>query len=195
MTNTITPSERVPNPAHFLNQIALEYECDPYKLRLLSVLEDFFSYANLQQHLAMFDQFCMAAMQQEYAWKQGSPGNALFYAERLELLLEATYLLRLHPAPKQLKKAKRKMHRITDELPMHLSAGEYLKPRKFVDVFFMYASLPKWKKMLHAFMRNAISNGSVIDELPPDELLPFASYIKKLISAAYRITLLGKKTV
>lgn len=192
--NNNTASHKRVDHAHFLNRVALEYECNPHKLHLLSVLKDFFNYANVPHHLDMFDKLCIAAMHQQYTWNGGSPGNGLFYAERLEMLIEAAYLLHKHRGSKPRKKAKHKADRVAaNELPMYLSSSEYLQPFTFLDSFFAHATLQRWKKMLNGFMSNALSNSSVTEELAPEELLPFVCYMKKLICAAYRITLLHKK--
>lgn len=128
----------------FLNRIAIIYKGNPLKVPPLQVIKDFFTYAQPAEHLKAFDEFCLAALSDQYSWRRGSPGNALYYSEQLELLIEAAYLLYQKPQPKD------KYHELLCET---------------LQSFFNYASLAKWKKRHHAFTHAALSKSSVADEL------------------------------
>lgn len=193
MNTTSAPSQREPGTDHFLNRLALEYESDPRKLALLPVIADFFNYADLHEHMELFDQFCIASMQECYTWKSSCPANGIFYGERLELLIEVAYLLQVQRTWKPSKKKKHIKQRVgIEDFPMYLTGSEYLHPMNVVDGFFAHADLRKWKKMLSAFICNALSSSSVVVELPAEDLLPFAGYMRKLICAAHRITALTR---
>ena len=147
-------------PGCFLNRIAITYKGNPLKVPPLQVLKDFFSYAKPAEHAKAFDAFCLAALSDQYSWHRGSPGNALYYSERLELLIEAAYLLYQKPQPKN------KRYEVLLEM---------------LQSFFRYASLMKWKKRHYAFTHAALSNSSVADELSAKVIYEHTNYLKQLI--------------
>ncbi|MGE9310645.1 hypothetical protein ACLOAU_03340 [Niabella sp. CJ426] len=156
----------------YLNRIAITYKGNPLKVSSLQVLKDFFTYAQPAEHLKAFDEFCLAALHDQYRWRRGSPGNALYYSEQLELLIEAAYLLYRQPSPK-------KEH---DELLM-----------KTLNDFFLHASLRQWKNRHLAFTHAALSKSSVADELPATVVYRHTAYIKQLLmSAAIVVSAIGK---
>ncbi|MCH5716903.1 hypothetical protein [Niabella hibiscisoli] len=110
---------------HFhLIRIEATYKGNPLKASPIGILQEFFNYATAAEHAKAFDEFCLAALSNQYSWRRGSPGNALFYSEQLELLIEAAYLLHQQP---ELKGRRFKMLRDT------------------LQSFFNYASLANWK--------------------------------------------------
>ncbi|WP_460684206.1 hypothetical protein [Niabella aquatica] len=147
----------------FLNRIAITYHCHPLKASPLQILKDFFTYAPPAYHLKAFDEFCLAALHDSYCWHRGSPGNALYYSEQLELLIEAAYLLYWKP------------HRYKVRFKEHAA---------FLHTFFSYASPGEWKKRHHAFTSAAISKSSVADELAAAVIYEHTAYLKKLVTVA-----------
>ena len=147
----------------YLNRIAIAYNCNPLKVPPLQVIKDFFTYAQPAEHLKAFDEFCLAALHDQYRWRRGSPGNVLYYSEQLELLIEAAYLLHQKPHSKD------KLDKVLIET---------------LRSFFNYASLAKWKKRHHAFMHAALSKSSVADELSPVIIYKCTAFLKKLIIVA-----------
>ncbi len=154
----------------FLNRIAITYKCNPLKVPPLQVIKNFFTYVQPAEHLKAFDEFCLAALSDQYSWRRGSPGNALYYSEQLELLIEAAYLLYQKPQPKD-----KRHERLLETL----------------QSFFNYASLAKWKKRHHAFVYAALSKSSVADELPAVTIFRHIAFLKKLIMHAATIALAG----
>ncbi len=175
-------------PGHLLNQLAYKYQCHPCKLNPNKVIEKLFKENPPQELATAIDQFCIAALTEGYAWRQGSPANALHFSKNIELLIEVAYLLHQqghkttinHKLPDQLKLP-------SCMLPMPLNAAEYLQPQLFLSRFFQYQSIHQWKKLLTCFAENALGSGSVAEELPGPELLQFCLYLKKLVFAVYGI--------
>ncbi len=147
----------------YLNRIAITYKGNPLKVPPLQVIKDFFTYAKPAEHIKAFDAFCLAALHDQYRWRRGSPGNALYYSEQLELLIEAACLLYQKPEHK---------------------GGRYKMLRETLQYFFNYASLMKWKKRHHAFTHAALSKNSVADELSPVIIYKYTAFLKKLIIVA-----------
>lgn len=152
----------------YLNRIAITYKGNPLKVSSLQVLKDFFTYAQPAEHIKAFDEFCLAALHDQYRWRRGSPGNALYYSEQLELLIEAAYLLHQKPHSKD------KLDKVLIET---------------LRSFFNYASLAKWKKRHHAFMHAALSKSSVADELSPVIIYMHTAHLKKLMADIATIVL------
>lgn len=154
----------------FLNRIAITYKGNPLKVPPLQVIKDFFTYAQPAEHIKAFDEFCLAALYDQYRWRRGSPGNALYYSEQLELLIEAAYLLY------QESQSKDKLDKVLIET---------------LQFFFNYASLAKWKKRHHAFTHAVLSKSSVADELSAITIFRHIDFLKKLIMQAATIALTG----
>jgi hypothetical protein len=173
---------------HWLSQLAYKYQCHPLRLNCKKVIKELFRENPPQELATAIDQFCIAALTEGYAWRQGSPANALHLSKNIELLMEVAYLLHQknnkakidHKVPDQLKLP-------SGLLPMPLSATEYNQPQLFLSRFFQYQSLPQWKQLLACFTENALGNGSVAEELPGPGLLRFNEYLKKLVYAVYQI--------
>ncbi|MGN7787288.1 hypothetical protein ACTJIJ_22330 [Niabella sp. 22666] len=175
-------------PEHWLSQLVYQYQCHPLQLNTKKVIKDLFNENPPQDLVAAIDQFCIAALTEGYAWRQGSPGNALHLSKNIELLIEVAYLL--HRKSHQHKTNHQPLHRLQIQvglLPMPLTAAEYCAPQLFLSSFFKYQSLSRWKRLLVCFTENAIGNGSVAEELPGPELLYFNGYLKKLVYAVDRI--------
>ncbi len=150
-----------------LTRIAATHKGNPLKASPLGILQKFFSYAKPAEQVKAFDAFCRAALKDQYCWRRGSPGNALHYAEQLEGLIEAAYLLYQHRRTYQPK------------LQQHQAeALQYLK------VFFGKASPGKWKKRLHIFTSAALSHQSAADEMSAIAVYLFTTHIKQLLQVA-----------
>ena len=171
----------------FLNRIAAEYKCNPMKTDPLEVLKEFFEFSEPKEQLKAFDEFCVAALTNHYNWERGSPGNRLFYGERLELLVEAAYLISVKTGKyqKQIVKPTKDTFSVK-QFPMPLTTKEYVRPFDFLESFFKHAPISSWKRWLSDFTSSAISNGSVSDEMDGVEIFWFVHYMKKLIYATSR---------
>ncbi len=174
------------SPEHWLSQLAYKYQCHPLKLNLNKVIEELFKENPPQEIVTAIDEFCIAALTDGYAWRQGSPANALHLSKNIELLMELAYLLhQKNNATKIYNKIPGQLKLTSGLLPMPLSAAEYGQPQLFLSSFFEYKSLLQWKQLLTCFTENAIGSGSVAEELPGPELLHFNLYLKKLVYAVY----------
>lgn len=159
-----------------LNRTEATYKGNPLKASPIAVLEEFFNYASPAEHARAFDEFCRAALKEQYCWRRGSPGNALYYAEQLEGLIEAAYLLYKD----------RHLYR-TKTLPASLADAEYVDAIQYLKTFFKQASPAKWKKRLHIFTRAALSHQSVADDMKPVAIYTFITHLQQLLSAAAAI--------
>lgn len=164
----------------YLTRIAATYKGNPLKVSPLLVLQDFFNYAQPEEHVKAFDAFCKAALKEKYSWHRGSPANALHYAGQLELLIEAAYLLYVKPR----QHATRFKMSATEQPVMNDDhAGKY----DFLSGFFTQASLQKWKRWLHYFTHAAIADSSVADEIRAVHVYIFTDHIKQLLHLATTI--------
>ncbi|ANH82468.1 hypothetical protein A8C56_17165 [Niabella ginsenosidivorans] len=172
----------------FLNALALKYRRHPAAIDPLTVLPDLFDFSPPQEQALFLEKFCTAALTNTYAWKEGSPAQALDYGRELEMLVEVAWLL----YKKGNNSTKKQCHTLpgVKELPMPLTAAEYRQPQLYLQQFFADAPLRKWKLLIAAFTVNAISNESVADELPGKDLPAFAISVNKLIYTIYRVAVL-----
>lgn len=173
----------------FLNRIALHCNCNPLIANPIKVLKDLFSFGDAAAQTAAFDDFCMAALKDHYDWKNGSPANGLFYGERLELLIEAAYLIHSKAGKYRVKKRRAATISITS-IPVFLTNAEFQDPLTFFEKFFTLAAIAHWKKLLNAFTNAAISNSGVSDDVELPEVFLFSTNIKKLFHAAARLVAL-----
>ncbi len=169
---------------HFLNlnRIAATCKGNPLKASPIGIIQEFFNYATPAEHAKAFDEFCRAALKQKYGWHRGSPGNALHYAEQLEELIEAAYLLhkdrRLYRVKQQIMIESQQLLSVVQHTAEYVDALHYLK------IFFSRAPLRKWKKWLHVFTMAALSHQSAADEMSPVAIYRFTSHIKQLLQMA-----------
>jgi len=77
----------------FLNRIALETMEDPTTVDPQYILQRIFEFAEPPELIELFDQFCICAMNEQYSWNEGGPGNLLFVCEQIEMFVEACSLL------------------------------------------------------------------------------------------------------
>ena len=174
-------------PEHWLSQLTQKYQCHPLRINLKKVITELFQENPPQELVTAFNRFCIAALTEGYAWRQGSPANALHLVKNIELLIELAYLL--HQKSKTIinKKLPDQLKLPSGLLPMPLSAEEYCQPHLFLSRFFQYQSLQQWKQLLACFTENALGGGSVAEEFPGPELLQFNGYLKKLVYAVNNI--------
>jgi len=177
-----------PHPSCFMNRLAMEEMADPLHLDPLPVLENIFGFAGFEELIEMFQQFCTSAMAEKYHWKEGSPGNLLFITEKMETLIEVSYLLcRRWPAklPKKIKPRGKDADNCP--FPTRLGSRERKQPLRVLKVFFKERSLPEWKQSLQTWREAALSNHSVLEDTDPLDIFPFARNMEKLIEASWRI--------
>lgn len=187
INKTTMQQPNTPPDQYFLNRLAMEAQGDPAETNPFCKLRHVFEYATVQEMWQQLNLICSAAMNEEYVWETGSPGNCLYYFYRLELLIECCYLVKIRTPSKTFKRKKSYIPQKlpVKMLPIPLTASEFRYPMQVIESFFRHASLPEWKRQLLVWIENALSRSSVKDELPPETLFPFAEHLRKLMYAAY----------
>ncbi|HVZ56021.1 MAG TPA: hypothetical protein VG870_05130 [Chitinophagaceae bacterium] len=186
--NRCSADTQAPLETYFLNRLALDKMMAPRAINLYQVLEEVYAFAEVPTLQDFLDQFCEAAVSEKYGWKQGSPGNLLYFAEILEFLVEVGYLLNRQTSPKSWNLTKRDVSTLPGSaLPVRLTSQEYRQPRLVLRQFFRAASLPAWKLTLHNWLESALSNFSIVENTEPAGLLAFRRYFEKLVEAGYLI--------
>ncbi|MEP7279937.1 MAG: hypothetical protein ABI813_14905 [Bacteroidota bacterium] len=184
----------------YLNRLALSMDdtnhIDPYW-----VITDFFCFGSLAEMKERLEKTCKAALVEKYNWKQGCPGNLLYFYERLEKLVEACFLITSSSKYKNrlVKKAKQgKLKEIESNplLPCSLSAAELNDPLSVLQSFFQFHDLKRWKQDIYAWMEAGLSDFTVLENIAPKNLITYHHHLQKLLDACWYINLLvnSKKT-
>jgi hypothetical protein len=180
----------------YLNRLALAIDgdaIDPYK-----IIKDFFYSGSITDTKDLFMETCRAALSEKYSWKEGSPGNLLYFYESLELLVEACFLV--FTSKKHKKKWAKKIKRASGNkslphphLPCSISADEMTDPFAVIKSFFELYSLKQWKQWLYAWMEAGLSDYTVLDSIESKDLLPYYNQLQRLMDASWCISLQFKK--
>lgn len=178
-------------PGYFLNRIALDKmvnseSADPY-----NVIKDVFSFAQPDELHELFSNFCTAALADKYAWTDGSPSNLLVVSEKLELLIEAGYLISKEQKKKPLRKPGKKP--VASGHIKSLSETERENPRQVIEEFFSSLSLAEWKRLLRSWTEAGLSRYTILDEVEAESVPLFCRQIEKLIAAAYAVSFRGSR--
>jgi hypothetical protein len=177
---------------HCLNRLALTGMKDPDKINPNLILREFCDFEELAEMKKLFHDSCQAALSVRYTWKDGSPGRLLYFHEQLEILVEACFLIYHKKGFKKrvLKRSKsagsKKLIKYPN-LPCSLTLEENMNPLVVIKDFFDQSNLLEWKRSLHAWMEAALSNFSVLENINPEDLLPYRVGIEKILEACYRI--------
>lgn len=147
------------NPRYFLNRLALEHSADSLLLDPHTIIKQLFAARPFPAAHEMFEDFCEAAVAPAYCWKD-TPGKLIAFAEALEQLIEACFLLRRSRAP---------------------IMAEHTKA---LQRFFSAYSLPEWKRILHEWTQAALSACSVAEIGKPCEMIPFVTGMEELLGTA-----------
>ncbi|GAC1425257.1 MAG: hypothetical protein NVSMB7_01530 [Chitinophagaceae bacterium] len=176
------------NNHQYLNRLALttgnNEVIDPY-----SIIKDFFHFGNLAEMKNFFKEACRAALAEKYSWEQGSPGNLLYFYERLEKLVEACFII--FSSKKHKTKLSKKILN-NPNLPCSLSADEIQDPFSVIQSFFELQTIKKWKQDLYAWMEAGLSNYTVLDSIEASDILPYHYHLQKLLDASWYISLRHK---
>src|ERR1700722_19480185 len=168
----------------FLNRIALEEMINPYSIDPYYILNDIFNSDHFGAMQDLFRHFCEAGLAEEFSWKEGSPGNLLYFSERLEQLIEACFIIHSSGKIRKGGKVFKKTKQINKALlPIRLSEMELDKPFIILDAFFAHNSLPEWKESLHRWTKACLSQYSVAESDDAEGMLSLYQHIEKLIPA------------
>ena len=179
---------------HCLNRLALTEIKNPDKINPYVIIRQFYDFEELAEMKKLFQDSCKAALSSKYTWENGSPGNLLYFYDQLEILVEACFLIYNNDEFRKrvLKKVKstknKKMTRYPD-FPCSLTLEEYMNPLIVIRDFFDHHNLLEWKRSIHSWMEAALSNFSILENINPEDLLPYCYSIDKLMEASYRIVL------
>ena len=178
----------------FLNRIALEEMINPYSIDPYYILNDIFNSDHFGAMQDLFRHFCEAGLAEEFSWKEGSPGNLLYFSERLEQLIEACFIIHSSGKIRKGGKVFKKTKQINKALlPIRLSEMELDKPFIILDAFFAHNSLPEWKEALHRWTEAGLSKYSVAESAGAEGILSFYQHIEKLIEASNWIAIRLRK--
>lgn len=150
----------------------------------------------------------LAAVYIKKNWKDESPGNLLYFYERIIRLIEAVWLINQidnseraanissSHDPEQIQITDtdlycRPMHKkyAWDIFPRSLSRKEFVNPYKVFSKFFQFRTLPEWREGLHNILHISLINanlnalGEVID------VLSLKKFIGKMIDACHLISI------
>lgn len=158
------------------------------------VIKDFFQVAGIIEMKKMFNGTCRSALTENYSWHQGCPGNLLYFYERLEMLVEACFLIdknkkRKRKINRKLKLLFRKKDLQDAVLPSALSATEISDPFVVIQSFFECYTLRQWKKALYAWMEAGLSDFNVLENIEPPSILVYHLQIQKLMDACWYINM------
>ena len=78
---------------YFLNRIALEEMTNVDDINPINALHRIFNFATLPQMMELLRDFSSAAMENQFDCKKSDPGSLLYFANRLEEMIEACFLL------------------------------------------------------------------------------------------------------
>jgi hypothetical protein len=170
------PSPVITDKRYFLNRIALEHDGDPLSLDPYWVLQQLYKDISLEEMQELFAEFCEAAIAPAYTWREKTPGSLLRFAEELEQMIEACFLL--------LSWMK------TDNTVSKKSIGTSAQT---IRQFFKTRNLPGWKSWLHRWTASALSSRSVAELVAAEELVPFVQWMEKLLVAAEVLSRENKK--
>lgn len=182
---------------HCLNRLMLTEKKNPDEINPYDILREFCDFEDLPEMKKLYRKSCKAALSGKYSWKEGSPGNLLYFFEQLEGLVEACFLIYNKKGFKKqvLKRAVTQSGKkaVIPELPCSLSLEEYMNPLIVIEDFFDKQSLFDRKRALHSWMEAGLSDFSVLENIKSDELLPYRDGMEKLLEASYRIVLSTNK--
>jgi hypothetical protein len=175
---------------HYLNRLALTTADDTDAIDPYNIIKDFFYSGNITEMKDLFMETCRAALSEKYSWKEGSPGNLLYFYERLEMLVEACFLI--CTSKKHRNKLSKKTRRMAKKafarhlyLPCSLSKSEISDPLPVIKSFFEFHSLKQWKQHLYAWMEAGLSNYTVLDSMAAEDILPYHYHIQRLMEACW----------
>ena len=180
---------------------------DPYK-----VIENFFSFAPVEQHRKYIYSMLTAAYSEDY-WRKSDPGELLLFQQNMIDLIKATYLF----ASGEKKSIRKKMAVVekgdVDQMidpatyfgrhqgnamwaffPRYLSRKEFINPYLAVEKFFDFRSLDRWLTEFKELINYALSpygNESALEF----DYLKINNLLQKLNEASHLIHVRVNKPV
>jgi hypothetical protein len=172
---------------------------EPYR-----VIEDFFSFASLKRHRKYISSMLKASYSEDY-WRKSDPGSLLFFQERIEELMKATYLLTVKKNKTLQKKEARLKNEVLERaidpavyvgwpegnamwefFPRSLSKKEFINPYIAFEKFFDFKNLNEWLAQFKELINYALSPYGKESALDID-YLQTNNLLQKLIEASHLI--------
>jgi hypothetical protein len=166
---------------------------DPYQ-----TIAEFFTAADLVYYRKTIKDALNAACSDK-VWNKTSPGDLLWFFERLESVINAAYLINKDKKKSPLSIGKEDVFNPNlycswhadqaewDFFPRSLSLKEYIDPYLAFKKFFNYLTLPEWKDELHDLMEFALGKTSFSEACVDFDTLTIYFHLTKLVEAAHLI--------
>jgi len=184
-------TSNAPHQNQFIYRLALAAD-EKGQPAPVEVIEEFFELGNINEIKRLFTAACGAALSEQYNWNNGSPGNLLYIYERLEMLVEAGFLL--NTDKRKRKKLSRRLRRAMTTktmqditLPSSLNAEEIKNPILVIQSFFMVGTLKEWKLALYAWLEAGLSQHEVLQNVEVASILPYHVHLQRLLDACWYI--------
>jgi len=166
---------------------------DPYQ-----TIAEFFTAADIAYYRKTIKRSINVASSDKF-WNITSPGDLLWFFEKLESAINAAYLINLEKKKSPISVRKEDVFNPNlycnwhgdlaewDFFPRSLSLKEYIDPYVAFKKFFKYLTLDEWKEQLHELMEFALGKTSFSEGCVDFDTLPIYFHLTKLVEAAHLI--------
>jgi len=166
---------------------------DPYQ-----AIAEFFTAADVAYYRKTIKGALDAACSGKF-WNKCSPGDLLWFFERLESVINAAYLINKEKKKSPLSIGKEDVFNPNlycswhadltewDFFPRALSLKEYINPYLVFKRFFKYLALPEWKQELHDLADYALMTTNMAEAGIDFDTLPIYFHLTKLVEAVHLI--------
>ena len=166
---------------------------DPYQ-----TIAEFFTAADLAYYRRTIKRAINVASSDK-VWNKTSPGDLLWFFERLESAINAAYLINKEKKKSPLSIGKEDVFNPNlycswhgdltewDFFPRSLSLKEFINPYVAFKKFFKYLPLDEWKDQLRELMEFALGKTSFSEACADFDTLPIYFHLTKLVEAAHLI--------
>ncbi len=138
-------------------------------------------------------------------WNRQMPGDLVYYMIKLESLIEAVFVIHDHLSVREEVITGAKENEPPDvsktemyfkgsfsssewnNFPRNLSARQYHDPYKALEKFCSYMPQAEWKETLESLSIYALCNDSVLEVLPPGNILTLRRRLLQLMEASHLI--------
>lgn len=167
----------------------------------------FFDYTEMPPARCMLNTMIRAA-DADKIWQGRSPADLLYFTEKLNELIEASFSLTgwydfqpaaiIEPNKKtdpwslgntKLFCGKHRQYSPWDYFPRTLSKKEFLNPYLALEKFTAYKTREQWKETIHTFLMHALSPRSIDEFEDGTGILRCSKQLNKLIEASHLIHL------
>ncbi|GAA3927451.1 hypothetical protein GO495_05390 [Chitinophaga oryziterrae] len=149
----------------------------------------------------------MAAVYKAASWNHESPGNLVYFLERLFRLIEAGWLINQMDNSERLANLRLQypegeidmmnpalyckfVHKDYpwDYFPRNLTRKEFITPYKVFPKFFQFRTLSEWKEELHNILHIALTGDNMEATGDVIDVLAFKKHLDKLADACHLIS-------